>query len=57
MLSFTFCNRAFELCVYSLVLPLGEHDIRRIDDKQELKLEIGVTEVEGGKKTRMWQSS
>ena len=37
-------------CVYSLVLPLGEYDIRRgEEDRSELKVEIGRTIATGGK--------
>lgn len=41
-------------CVYSLVIPLCEHDIRRENEdgdciKDELFLEIGFTQVNGGR--------
>ena len=39
------------LCVYSLVLPLKKHDIRRTDvegNPKELRLEIGRTKVKSG---------
>lgn len=37
-------------CIYSLVIPLREHDIRREDNnKSELKIEIGRTTVKGGR--------
>ena len=35
-------------CIYSLVLPLGEYDIRRGEDCSECKAEIGRTTVTGG---------
>lgn len=39
------------LCKYSLVIPLREHDIRRgeNDERTEIKLEIGSTEVTMGR--------
>ena len=39
------------ICVYSLVLPLGDFDIRRtdsLDGSTETVLEIGKTRVSGG---------
>lgn len=43
-------------CIYSLVLPLGEYDIRREDGegnkvRSETKAELGRTRVTGGKGT------
>lgn len=43
-------------CIYSLVLPLGEYDIRREDGegnkvRSETKAQLGRTKVTGGKDT------
>lgn len=34
-------------CIYSLVIPVGEHDIRASDGVREISLEISRTQVTG----------
>src|SRR6056297_289936 len=45
-------------CIYSLVLPLGEHDIRHDNDNAvngELFIEIGRTQVNGNSRLPIWE--